>query len=134
MLDYRNFWTNERWKPYHKPYEKYSKHHCLFRIQSLFQNGANDISEMVYIIRQVFVKKIKILCSKDHSILFKFCQLVVNIDSKELQILFWAYIVSNSNGNVRELERKNSCKKFMFHWVFLVTVRNADIGSLKFHL
>ena len=37
-------------------------------MQNLFQNGANDISEMVNIISKFFVKKIQILCSSDHPI------------------------------------------------------------------
>ena len=60
------------------------KHHYLFHMQNLFQNGANDISDMVNIICRFFVKKIKILCCSDHPILFKFCQIVVIIVSKEL--------------------------------------------------
>ena len=57
----------------------YSKHHYLFHMQNLFQNGASDISEMVNVICMLFVKNIKILCSSDHPILFKFCQVVVKI-------------------------------------------------------
>ena len=49
--------------------------------------------------------------------------------SKELQIVFWTYAVGNSNGNLKELKRKNSCKRLMFLRVFLVTVGNADIGN-----
>ena len=65
-----------------------SMHHYLFHMQDLFQNGANDISEMINIMSSFFVKKIPILCSSDRPIVFIFCQLVVNIVSKELQIVF----------------------------------------------
>ena len=60
-------------------------------MQNLFQNGANhanDTSEMFNIISTFFVEKILILCSSDHMILFKFCQRVVKIVRKELQIVF----------------------------------------------
>ena len=40
MSNYRNFWNNERWNPY----EKYSKHHYLFRMQNIFQNSAKASS------------------------------------------------------------------------------------------
>ena len=44
--------------------------------------------------------------------MFKFCQLVVNIVSKQLQIIFWTCTVSNScNGNMKELGRKKSVLK-----------------------
>ena len=49
VSDYRSFWNNEineRWELY----EKYSKHHYLFHMQNFFQNGANDISEMVILV------------------------------------------------------------------------------------
>ena len=52
VSDYRNIWHNERWKPY----EKYSKHHYLFHMQNLFQNGAKDISEMVNIMYRFLSK------------------------------------------------------------------------------
>ena len=71
LSDYRNFWNNERWQLY----AKYSKYHCLFHMQNLFQNSANDISKMVIIIYIVFVKKIQILCTSDHPILFNFASL-----------------------------------------------------------
>ena len=50
VSDYRKFWNNERWEPY----EKYSKLHYLFHKQNLFQNDANDISEMVIIVYRFF--------------------------------------------------------------------------------
>ena len=46
-------------------------------MQNLFQNDANDISEMVSIVHRFFVKKINILFSSDVLILLKFCRLVV---------------------------------------------------------
>ena len=54
-----------------------------------------------------FVKNLKILFSSDHPILIKFRQLVVNTVIKELQMLFVTSTVINSNGNMKELERKN---------------------------
>ena len=95
-----------------------------------FFNGANYISEMVNIIYRFLSKKIENLCSLNHPILFKFCQFVVKIVSQELQKVFLTYTVSNSNGNLKELDRKNPCKKS----IFLVTVANPDIGNLKFYL
>ena len=65
----------------------HSKQHQLFHMQNFIQNGANDISEMFNIISRFFVKEIQILYSSDYSILFKFCQLVVKIVSKGLQIV-----------------------------------------------
>ena len=42
---------------------------------------------------------------------------------------------SNSHENIKALERKNPCKKLCCsNMVFLVTVANAGIGSLKFYL
>ena len=61
-----------------------------------------------------FVKKLKILYSSDHPILIKFRQLVVNIVIKELQMVFLTSTVINSNGNMKELERKIKCEKLMF--------------------
>ena len=69
---------NERWKLY----GKYCKYHYLFHMPKLLQNGANDILEMVNIICRVFVKKIHILCIWNYPILFKFCQLEVQIVGK----------------------------------------------------
>ena len=59
-------------------------------------------------------KKLEILYSSDSPILIKFRQLVVNIVSKELQIVFLTSAVINSNGNMKELERKIKCEKLMF--------------------
>ena len=61
-----------------------------------------------------FLKKLKILYSSDHPILIKFCQLVVNILIKELQMVFLTPTVINSNGNMKELERKIKCEKLVF--------------------
>ena len=58
-------------------------------------------------------KKLKILYSSD-PILIKFRQLVVNIVIKELQMVFLTSTVINSNGNMKELERKIKCEKLMF--------------------
>ena len=59
-------------------------------------------------------KKLKILYSSDHLILIKFRQLVLNIVIKELQMVFLISTVINSNGNMKELERKIKCEKLMF--------------------
>ena len=59
-----------------------------FNFRNLFENDANDISEMVNMIKRSFVKKLQILHSLDHQILFKFSQLGVNTIVKELQIVF----------------------------------------------
>ena len=59
-------------------------------------------------------KKAQILYSSDHPILIKFPQLVVNMVIKELQMVVLTSIVINSNGNMKELERKIKCEKLMF--------------------
>ena len=64
--------------------------------------------------KRLFVKKLKILYCSDHLILIKFCQLVVNILIKELQMVFLTSAVINSNGNMKELERKIKCEKLVF--------------------
>ena len=61
-----------------------------------------------------YKKKLKIWYSLDHPILIKFRQLVVNIVIKELQMVFLTSTVINSNGNMKELERKIKCEKLMF--------------------
>ena len=54
------------------------------------------------------------LYSSDYPILIKFRQLVVNVVIKELQMIFLTSTVINSNGNMKELERKIKCEKLMF--------------------
>ena len=83
-----------------------------FTCRNLFQNGANDMSECLTC-ETAFCKKLKILYSSDHLILIKFPQLVVNIVIKELQMAFLTSTVINSNGNMKELERKIKCEKLM---------------------
>ena len=61
-----------------------------------------------------FVKKLEILYSSDHPSLIKFRQLMVNRGTKELQMVYLTSTVINSNGNMKELERKITCKKLMF--------------------
>ena len=61
--------------------------------------------------KRLFVKKFKSLYNSDHPILIKFRQLVVNIVIKELQIVFSTSTVINSNGNMKDLERKTKCEK-----------------------
>ena len=48
------------------------------------------------------VKKLQILCSSDHPILFKFRQFVVDMVIK----VFWTSTDSNSYGNMEKLERE----------------------------
>ena len=64
--------------------------------------------------KRLFVKKLKILYCSDHPILIKFCQLVIDILIKELQMVFLTSTVINSNGNMKELERKIKCEKLVF--------------------
>ena len=85
----------------------------LFHLQKPLSKGANDMSECLTF-ETAFCKKLKILYSSDHPILIKFRQLVVNIVIKELQMVFLTSTLINSNGNMRELERKIKCEKLMF--------------------
>ena len=75
---------------------------------------ALTICQNVEHLKRLFVKKLKILYSLDHPILIKFRQLVVNIVIKELQMVFLTSTAINSNGNMKELERKIKCEKLMF--------------------
>ena len=75
---------------------------------------ALSICQDVQHLKRLFVKKLKILYSSDHPILIRFRQLVVNIVIKELQMVFLTSTVINSNGNMKELERKMKCEKLMF--------------------
>ena len=75
---------------------------------------ALTICQNVLHVKRLFVKKLKILYSSDHPILIKFRQLVVNIVIKELQMVLLTSTVINSNGNMKELERKIKCEKLMF--------------------
>ena len=75
---------------------------------------ALTICQNVQHVKRLFVKKLKILYNLDHPILIKFRQLVVNIVIKELQMVFLTSTVINSNGNMKELERKIKCEKLMF--------------------
>ena len=60
------------------------------------------------------LKSSTILYSSDHPILIKFRQLVVHIVIMELQMVFLTSTIINSNGNMKELERKIKCEKLMF--------------------
>ena len=64
--------------------------------------------------KTAFCKKAQILYISDHRILIKFRQHVVNIFIKELQMVFLTSTIINSNGNMKELERKMKCEKLMF--------------------
>ena len=84
-----------------------------FTCRNLFKNGANDMSECLTF-ETAFCKKAQHFVQFDHPILIKFRQLVVNIVIKELQMVFLTSTVINSNGNMKELERKIKCEKLMF--------------------
>ena len=103
-------------------------------MQNLFENSVKYISDMVNILSKFSVKNIKILCSSNLLILFKFCQLMLKTVHKELQREILTYIVNNSIKNMKELERKKPCKNLCSNRICLVTEANVDIGSLKFHL
>ena len=75
---------------------------------------ALTICQNVLHLKRFFVKKLKLLYSSDHPILIKFRQLVVNIVIKELLMVFQTSTLINSNGNMKELERKIKCEKLMF--------------------
>ena len=45
---------------------------------------------------------------------------MVNIVIKELQMVFLTSTVINSNGNMKELERKIKCEKLMFRYRYLI--------------
>ena len=75
---------------------------------------ALTICQNVQHLKRLFVKKLKILYTSDHPILIKFRQLVVNIVIKELQMVFLTSTIINSNGNMKELERKIKCEKLVF--------------------
>ena len=63
-----------------------------------------------------FCKKAQNFVFSDHPILIKFYQLVENILMKELQMVFLTSTVINSNGNMKELERKIKCEKLVFRY------------------
>ena len=67
-----------------------------FTCRNLFQNGANDMSECLKCETAFFKEKLKILYSSDHTILIKFRQLVVNIITKELQMVYLTSTVINA--------------------------------------
>ena len=100
MSDNRNFWNNECLLIH-----SLASFNC-FTYRNLFQNGANDISKMVNMKNDFFVKKRQILSRSNHLTLFKFHWLVVKMITKELQIIFYTSNVRDSNGNVNALERK----------------------------
>ena len=55
-----------------------------FTYSSYFQNGANDMSKMINMVNNFFVKTLVILSSSDHPTLLKFHHLMVKIFIKEL--------------------------------------------------
>ena len=105
-----------------------------FTFRNLFQNGANDMSERSTS-ETAFCKKKAQSCvffgSSDpgHPILIKFCQLVVNIVIKELQMVFLTIRLSTAMNTWKSLNAKLSVKSWCFDRVFHIAVSNADIKS-----
>ena len=89
-------------------------HHEIVSLAETSFKMALTICQNVEHVKRLFVKKLKILYSSDHPILIKFHHLVANIVIKELQMVFLTSTVINSNGNMKELERKIKCEKLMF--------------------
>ena len=80
----------------------------LFHMQILFQNGANNISEMVNIIYRFLSKRSQSCVVWIRSDFAQILSAFGNTkNSKELQIVFGTCTVSNTNGNMKELEHKN---------------------------
>ena len=71
VSDKCNFWNNERWKPY----DKYSKSIICINCRTSVKMAVTIYQKWFNIICRFFVKKIRILCSSDHPILFKFASL-----------------------------------------------------------
>ena len=107
--------------------DKYLSITNCFTCRNLFQNGANNISETG---KQVFDKFFEFFVARIIPFCSNFANLYVSIVSKKLQIvgLFWTSTFSNSNGNMKELGRKNACEKFMFlyHWNTFISVLYPD--------
>ena len=85
-----------------------------FSCRNLFQNGANDMPEWLTC-EMLFVKKAQ------NFVLFgasDFDQILPawgkHMVIKELQMVFLTSTLINSNGNMKELERKIKCEKLMF--------------------
>ena len=77
-----------------------------------------------------FVKKLKILHTLDHMILFRFHQHVVQILIKQCTERLQTSNVSISN--IGRDQHKYPMEKLIFAVHLPYTVANADIGSLKF--
>ena len=79
------------------------------------------------------VKKPKISCSLDHTILFKFHYQMPQTFLKECRPIerLWTFNVSISNGSWEEFQRQIYCKNWFSDRVFYVTIVDADIWSLK---
>ena len=138
-------------------YDKNPEHYYLFHMQDLFQNGANNISEMVIIICMFLFWFVLFLflfcfccCSKDPNfVLFGSSDFVYQQKWKcgELRPKGWsvgctvAYSrafgykhIHNVTETWKGFNAKIRVKSWFSNRVFLVTVANADIGSLKFLL
>ena len=81
----RNFCNDERWMSFDPFF--YIIYLCK-PYRNLFQNGADDMSKIVIMVNDFFVKEPKILCKSDQPILYKFHQVMAKISIMELQIVF----------------------------------------------
>ena len=103
--------------------------HICFKCRTSFKMALTIYQKWI---KYWFVKKIQILLSSDHQILFKLFQLVVKIAHEELQIVFLTYTVSNSNRNKKNLNAKIRVKMYVPIGYLLPLQINANIGSLNF--
>ena len=101
-----------------------------FTCRNFFQNGPNDMSEWLTCetaLKKKRKKKLKILYSSNHPMLIKFRQLVVNIIIEELQMVFLTSSVINSNGNVKELERKIKCENLIGYFILPLQMLTSKV-------
>ena len=80
---------------------------------------------------QFFVKKLKISCSLDHTILFKFHWMWYKHFFKECMERLKTSNVGISNGSTEEFQWQIYCKNWFSDRSFYVTIADADIESLK---
>ena len=79
----------------------------------MFQNGVNCLSKMVIknpIFFLLVVKKLKISCCLDHTILFKFCLSMIQTFFKESMEKLQTSNFSNSNDSTEEFKWQIYCK------------------------
>ena len=98
--------------------------HASFKmVQMIFQKWLHS--------NLVFIKKLQILRSLDHLILFKFHQLVVNIVRNYIEY-FELLLLAIAMETWKRLEAKICVKCWCSNRVIYFTVANADIGDLRF--